>query len=178
MPHRLPTLCVHAGSRTDVPAEGTAAAIYPATAYGFLDGDERRYPRYLNTANQVRVARKVAALEGSEAGLLLGSGMAAISTALLAFLRPGDHVLMQRGLYGGTTSFAEADLRGLGIEVSYTDGLSALDFEGGLRQNTRVVYLETPSNPLLNLVDVAAVANLARGHGAVSVIERVSVLGS
>ena len=165
------TTCVHAGSHTDVPSEGTAAPIYPATAYGFLDGDKRPYPRYFNTPNQVRVAQKVAALEGCEEAVLFGSGMAAITTALLAFLRPGDHVLMQTGLYGGTTSFAEADLRGLGIEVSYTRGLSLLDFEEGLRQNTRVVYLETPSNPLLNLVDVEAVAALAHARGAVSMID-------
>ncbi len=171
MPHHLATRCVHAGSHTDVPTEGTAAPIYPATAYGFLDGDERSYPRYFNTPNQRRVAEKVASLEGTAAGILFGSGMAAISTALFAFLKPGDHVLMQTGLYGGTTSFAEADLRGFGIEVTYTDGLSVLDFEAGFRQNTRVVYLETPSNPLLNLVDIEAVANLARARGAVSMID-------
>ena len=171
-PHRLDTACVHAGSHTDVAAEGTTAPIYPATAYGYLhSGDERHYPRYFNTPNQRRVAAKVAALEGAERGVLFGSGMAAISTALLAFVRPGDHVLMQTGLYGGTTSFAEADLRALGIEVSYTAGLSALDFEAGLRQNTRVVYLETPSNPLLNLVDIEAVANLTRARGAISMID-------
>ncbi len=171
MPHHLATRCVHAGSHTDVQTEGTSAPIYPATAYGFLDGDERSYPRYFNTPNQRRVAEKVASLEGTAAGILFGSGMAAISTALFAFLKPGDHVLMQTGLYGGTTSFAEADLRGFGIEVTYTDGLSVLDFEAGFRQNTRVVYLETPSNPILNLVDIEAVANLARARGAVSMID-------
>lgn len=171
MPHHLATRCVHAGSQTDIPTQGTAAPIYPATAYGFLDGDERTYPRYFNTPNQRRVAEKVANLEGCAQGILFSSGMAAISTALLAFLRPGDHVLMQTGLYGGTTSFAEADLKGFGIEVTYTDGLSVLDFEGGFRQNTRVVYLETPSNPLLNLVDIEAVASLARARGVVSMID-------
>ncbi len=171
MPHHLATLCVHAGSHTDIPTQGTASPIYPATAYGFLEGDERSYPRYFNTPNQRRAAEKVAALEGTEAGVLFGSGMAAITTALFAFLKPGDHVLMQTGLYGGTTSFAEADLKGFGIEVTYTDGLSVLDFEGGFRQNTRVVYLETPSNPLLNLVDIEAVASLARSRGAVSMID-------
>ena len=171
LPMHTATACVHAGSHTDVPTEGTAAPIYPATAYGFLDGDRRSYPRYFNTPNQLRVAQKVAALEGAAEGLLLGSGMAAISTALLAFLRPGDHVLMQTGLYGGTTSFAEADLKGLGIEVTYTAGLTVQDFEDGFRQNTRVVYLETPSNPLLNLVDVEAVATAASGRGVVSMID-------
>ena len=167
----LLTQCVHAGSHTDVQTESTAAPIYPGTAYGFLADDERSYPRYFNTPNQVRVAQKVAALEGAEAGILFGSGMAAISTALLAFLKPGDHVLMQTGLYGGTTSLAEHDLKSLGIEVTYTTGLSVVDFEAGLRQNTRVVYLETPSNPLLNLVDVEAVAAVAKTQGAVTMID-------
>lgn len=171
MPHHLATACVHAGSHTDVPTEGTAAPIYPATAYGYLDGEHRSYPRYFNTPNQQRVAAKIAALEGAGAGLLFGSGMAAISTTMLALLRPGDHLLLQTGLYGGTTSHVEHDLRPLGIEVSYTSGLAITDFEAGFRQNTRVVYVETPSNPLLNLVDLEAVANLARGRSAVSVID-------
>ena len=165
------TACVHAGSHTDVQQHSTAAPIYPGTAYGYLADESRRYPRYFNTPNQLRVANKVAALEGAAAGVLFGSGMAAISTTLLAFLKPGDHVLMQTGLYGGTTSFAEADLKSLGIEVSYTAGLSVLDFQTGLRQNTRVVYLETPSNPLLNLVDIAAVSAVAKTQDAVTMID-------
>ncbi|MFK8056350.1 MAG: PLP-dependent aspartate aminotransferase family protein [Saprospiraceae bacterium] len=171
MSHHLATQCVHAGSHTDVPTQGTVAPIQTSTAYGYLHSDDRQYPRYFNTANQQRVATKVATLEGAAEGILFGSGMAAISSALFAFLEPGDHVLMQTGLYGGTTSLAEDDLKRLGIEVSYTAGLSILDFESGFRQNTKVVYLETPSNPLLNLVDVEAVAGLARKHGAVSMID-------
>ena len=166
----LATVCVHGVGVADAPA-ATVGPIYPGTAYRYLDGDERVYPRYANTPNQARVAAQVAALEGARAGVAFGSGMAAISTALLAFLAPGEHVLMQRGLYGGTVAFAEEDLRALGVEVSYTDGLAVGDFAAGFRQNTRVVYLETPSNPLLNLVDVAAVAALARARGAVSMID-------
>jgi len=147
------------------------APIQTGTAYGYLHSEERHYPRYFNTPNQQRVATKVASLEGAAEGVLFGSGMAAISTALFAFLKPGDHVLMQSGLYGGTTSLAEHDLKTMGIEVSYTAGLSVLDFESGFRQNTKVVYLETPSNPLLNLVDIEAVAHLSRKHGTVSMID-------
>jgi len=171
MPHHLDTRCVHVGSHTDVPTQGTVAPIHTGTAYGYLHSDGRSYPRYFNTPNQQRVTTKVASLEGAEAGVLFGSGMAAISTALFAFLKPGDHVLMQTGLYGGTTSLAEHDLKSMGIEVSYTAGLSVLDFESGFRQNTKVVYLETPSNPLLNLVDIEAVAALSRKHGTVSMID-------
>ena len=171
MSHHLATRCVHAGSHTDVPTQGTVAPIQTSTAYGYLHSDERHYPRYFNTPNQQRVATKVASLEGADAGVLFGSGMAAISTALLTFLKPGDHVLMQTGLYGGTTALAEHDLKAMGIEVSYTSGLSVLDFEAGFRQNTKVVYLETPSNPLLNLVDIEAVAALSRKHGSVSMID-------
>lgn len=171
MSHRLATRCVHAGSHTDVPSQGTVAPIQTSTAYGYLHSDERQYPRYFNTPNQERVAAKVASIEGAEKGILFGSGMAAISTALFAFLKPGDHVLMQTGLYGGTTSLAEHDLKAMGIEVSYTAGLSVLDFEAGFRQKTKVVYLETPSNPLLNLVDIEAVAALSHKHGTVSMID-------
>jgi len=171
MSKHLATRCVHTGSHTDVPTQGTVAPIQTGTAYGYLHSDERQYPRYFNTPNQQRVAEKVASLEGAEAGVLFGSGMAAISTTLFAFLKPGDHLLMQTGLYGGTTSFAEHDLKNMGIEVTYTSGLTLLDFEAGFRQNTKVVYLETPSNPLLNLVDIEAVASLAQKHGAVSMID-------
>lgn len=171
MPHRLATTCVHAGSHTDPQTESTVAPIHTGTSYGYLDGEHRSYPRYFNTPNPRRVCAKVAALEGTDDAVLFGSGMAAVTTAMLAFLAPGDHVLLQTGLYGGTTSFAEHDLRAFGIEVSYTAGLSVLDFEAGLRANTRVVYLETPSNPRMNLVDVEAVATLARAHGAVSMID-------
>ncbi len=171
MPQHLATRCVHAGSHTDVPTQGTVAPIQTSTAYGYLHTDERHYPRYFNTPNQQRVATKVASLEGAEAGVLFASGMAAISTTLFAYLKPGDHVLMQTGLYGGTTAFAEHDLKAIGVDVSYTAGLSVLDFEAGFRQNTKVVYLETPSNPLLNLVDIEAVAGLSRQHGAISMID-------
>ncbi len=167
----LATTCVHAGSHTDVSLESTAAPIYPGTAYGYLDQEDRVYPRYYNTPNQLRVAQKVAALEGAEAGVLFGSGMAAISSSLLAFLQPGDHLLMQKGLYGGTISFAEQDLQTLGIEVSYTSGLSILDFEGSLRQNTKAIYIETPSNPLLHIVDIEAIAALAQSRGIISFID-------
>ncbi len=169
--HRLATRCVHAGSHTDFQRESTVGPIHTGTSYGYLADENRSYPRYFNTPNQRRVAEKVAALEGTAAAVLFGSGMAAISTTMLAFLKPGDHILLQTGLYGGTSSFAEHDLRELGIEFTYTAGLSVLDFEQGFRQNTRVVYLETPSNPKLNLVDIEAVANLAHGEGAVSMID-------
>ena len=178
MLQRTLTLCVHAGSHTQVATEGTSAPIYQATAFGYLHSDERSYPRYFNTPNQKRVAIKVAALEGAEQGVLFASGMAAISTSLLAFLKPGDDVLMQTGLYGGTTSLAEHDLKSLGIGVTYTSGLSILDFEQAIDDiiarkghAPKVIYLETPSNPLCNLVDIEAVATLSRKHAAISIID-------
>ena len=172
MQRHFATRCVHAGSHTDVPTEGTSAPIYTSTAYGYLhSGEERLYPRYFNTSNQRRVAEKVAQLEGAPAGILFGSGMAAISTALLSFLAPGDHVLMQKSLYGGTIAFADHDLTALGIEVSYTRGFALSDFEAALQPNTRVLYLESPSNPLCQLVDIEAIGNWARQEGLLSMID-------
>ena len=101
---KLDTLCVHEGQLKDLVHKGSVSPLYMATAYAFDDVEVKRYPRYFNTPNQVGLAKKIAALEGAEQGLIFGSGMAAVSTALLSHLRSGDHVVLQGDLYGGTTN--------------------------------------------------------------------------
>lgn len=163
------THCVHEGQLKDTLYKGAISPLYMATAYSYEETD--RYPRYFNTPNQVGLAKKIAALEGAEAGLIFGSGMAAISTALLAFLKKGDHVVLQNDLYGGTTNLVVEHFENYGIEYAFAQGLEAEDFEAKIQENTKVIYVETPSNPLMKLVDLAAIARLAKKHDLVSMID-------
>ena len=163
------TQCVHEGQLKDTLYKGAISPLYMATAYSYEETD--RYPRYFNTPNQVGLAKKIAALEGAEAGLIFGSGMAAISTALLAFLKKGDHVVLQNDLYGGTTNLVVEHFENYGIEYAFAQGLEAKDFEAKIQENTKVIYVETPSNPLMKLVDLATVARLAKKHDLVSMID-------
>jgi cystathionine beta-lyase/cystathionine gamma-synthase len=101
---------------------------------------------------------------------LFSSGMAAISTVLLAFLGSGDHAVLQRDLYGGTHHFVTADFNRFGIEFSFTDSRAA-DIEAAIRSNTRLIYIETPSNPLLMITDIAAAAEVGRRRGVITVID-------
>ncbi len=126
------THCVHEGQLIDERYKGAISPIYTATAYSYEE--TARYPRYFNTPNQVGLAQKIAALEGAEEGLIFGSGMAAISTALLAFLKAGDHVVLQNDLYGGTTNLVVEHFNHYGIEYSFTNGLKVSDFEAIIQE--------------------------------------------
>ncbi|HVV73618.1 MAG TPA: aminotransferase class I/II-fold pyridoxal phosphate-dependent enzyme, partial [Verrucomicrobiae bacterium] len=119
--------------------------------------------------NQRAVVSKVAVLEKAEDGLVFGSGMAAISTVLFAHLKPGDHAIFQADLYGGTFHFVAAELKAFGVEIVFASGVE--QFKSSLRPNTRLLYVESPSNPLLRCIDLAAVAQLARSHGLLSIID-------
>jgi cystathionine beta-lyase len=164
------TLCVHAGTYVDEQTGGVCTPVFPSTSYAYPNpADENVYPRYFNTPNQRAVARKVAALEQGEDALVFGSGMAAITTVLFAHLKPGDHVICQADLYGGTHHFITAELVRFGIEVSF--GRTPEEFAAALRPNTRVIYVETPSNPLLTCVDLAAVAALGRARRVLTVVD-------
>ena len=145
--------------------------MYMSTSYAFEDVEVKRYPRYFNTPNQQALAIKMAALEHGEAALIFGSGMAAVSTALLAFLHKGDHVVLQQTLYGGTSNLVVEEFDKFGIEYTFTKDLAPSSFESEVRDNTKVIYIETPSNPLLTITDIKAVAEIAKKHGLVSMID-------
>lgn len=169
--HHPATLCVHAGAEANDPGQGVNTPIYTSSAFGYLDTEENRYPRYYNTPNQRTVVEKLCALEQGEAGLLFGSGMAAISTTMLALLQSGDHVVLQNDLYGGTYHFITTELERLGIAYTLVDTPDAANLEAALRPNTRVIYVESPSNPLLKITDLRAVAQVAKAHNIMSVID-------
>lgn len=165
------TACVHAGSIADPLHGGVNSPIYTSSAYRFLDQDESRYPRYFNTPNQKAVVDKLCALEGGEAGMVFSSGMAAISAVFAALLKSGDHVVMQDRIYGGTYNFAQSRLQTLGISYSLVTGQNLNDYQAAIQKNTRLLYFETPANPLLDIMDISELANLAREQGLTSVID-------
>jgi cystathionine beta-lyase len=156
------TLCVHAGELKDTQHGGAISPIFASTSYSFTDVKIGQYPRYFNTPNQRGLSEKIAALEGAEAGMIFGSGMAAISTALLSHLKAGDHVVFQDDLYGGTRNFIKYEFPKYGIEFSFTKGLNPENFSAEIRSNTQGIYIETPSNPTLKIIDLKAVATLAK----------------
>jgi len=165
------TICTHEGEIHDEQFKGAISPLYMSTSYAFEDVDIKRYPRYFNTPNQMALSQKIAALEHAEAAMIFGSGMAAISTTLLAFLKSGDHIVLQKSLYGGTYNFVNEEFSNYGIEYSFTDGLEPKDFEAKIKRNTKVIFVETPSNPLLTITDLDAIAKIAKKHGLVSMID-------
>ncbi len=165
------TICIHEGELFDEQFGGAISPIYLASSYPFIDQEIKRYPRYFNTPNQEVIGAKLAALEQAEAALPFASGMAAISTTLLSFLGPGDHAVFQNEIYGGSFNLIHKEFENFGIEFTLTRGVEIQDFEEAIRPNTKVIYIETPSNPLLSITDVKAVAELARSKGIVSIID-------
>lgn len=165
------TICAHVGEVKDEQFKGAVSPIYMSTSYAFDGVDVKRYPRYFNTPNQEMLAKKIAALEKTENALIFGSGMAAVSTTLFAFLQKGDHIVLQQTLYGGTYNFVVEEFDKFGIEYSFTESLSIESFEEKIKKNTKVIYIETPSNPLLTITDMKAVAKLAKKNGIVTMID-------
>jgi cystathionine beta-lyase/cystathionine gamma-synthase len=170
----LETRVLHAG-RPRPAIEG--AVVHPIfqTAQ-FLMADEAeygdvRYIRLNNSPSHTVLHRRLAGIEGTETALVTGSGMAAITSVLLAFLKQGDHVLAHRSLYGGTQTFLSHEARGLGIEHTSIDMADPGGWEPALRPATRMIYVEGISNPLMDVGDLRAVVEFARRHDLVSVID-------
>ena len=165
------TICTHTGEVEDTQFKGSVSPIFMATSYEFMDVEIKRYPRYFNTPNQAYLAKKIAALEHAESALIFSSGMAAVSTTLMAFLSAGDHIVLQNDIYGGTRNLVEEQFDRYNIEYTFTNGLHVDDFRKCIQSNTKLIYIESPSNPLLKLVDLEAIANLAKANGLLSVID-------
>ncbi|HEX7239661.1 MAG TPA: PLP-dependent aspartate aminotransferase family protein [Longimicrobiaceae bacterium] len=168
----LSTRAVHAGSPDRAVGGPVGTPVYQtSTFFGDPDGaGEVLYSRYGNGPNNRVVEARIAALEGGEDCVAVGSGMAAMACALLACLRAGDHVLAAEALYGGTRGLLDRELSRLGIATTYVDFI-ADGWRDGLRPNTRVLLAETVSNPLLRVTDLAPLAEAARAHGARLVVD-------
>nr|WP_254157273.1 aminotransferase class I/II-fold pyridoxal phosphate-dependent enzyme [Chryseosolibacter indicus] len=165
------TLSVHAGSHGDPRFKGTVTPVFPSTAYDYEDGATTLYPRYFNTPNQKAVVEKLAALENAEDGIIFSSGMAAILTAIFAMMKKGDHAIFQNDLYGGTFHAIVNEMPRYGMEYTLVDGSNPENFKKAIRAETKVIYIETPSNPTLKITDIKAVADIARAHGIITIID-------
>ncbi|MCX7637036.1 MAG: PLP-dependent aspartate aminotransferase family protein [Cyclobacteriaceae bacterium] len=164
------TLSVHAGSSGDPQFGGTVTPLFPSAAYDYRSGNIL-YPRYFNTPNHRAVAEKMAALEKGEDALTFSSGMAAIFTSMMALLRAGDHAVFQNDLYGGTHHAVLNELNRYGIEYTLVDASHPANFEKAVKKNTRILYVETPSNPLLKITDLPAVVKIARRQKLITLID-------
>lgn len=168
----LSTRAIHAGQGPDTATGATITPIYLTSTYTQAGiGDDHAY-EYSRTGNPTRTALEtcLAALEGGAHGLAFASGSAA-TAAVLSTLRPGDHVLAGDDLYGGTYRLFETVWRPLGVELTYVDAREPGAFERAARPSTRLFWLETPSNPLLRLADIAAISDEARAAGARLVVD-------
>ena len=130
-----------------------------------------KYLRLNNTPTQTALHEKLGALENAEAAVATSSGMAAISTTLLTVLAPGDHLLAQDCLYGGTHDLLTTELKHLGIDVDFIDADAPSSWPRLLRANTRAIYVETISNPLMRVPDLDSIVDFATSHGLVSLID-------
>ena len=165
------SICVHVGEVKDEQFKGAVSPIYMSTSYAFDSVDVKRYPRYYNTPNQEMLCKKIAALEHTEDALIFSSGMAAISSAMLAFLKRGDHVIVQQVIYGGTYNFIVSEFEKYGIEYSFTESDKIEDFKVLVKENTKIIYIETPSNPLLGITDMQQITDLAREKDIITMID-------
>jgi cystathionine beta-lyase/cystathionine gamma-synthase len=171
---RIDTKLVHAGEPEPRIAGAVAMPVFQSVLYegeGVVDYHDIQYIRLNNTPNHVVLHAKLAALESAEAALVTGSGMAAISTSLLTVLSSGDHLLVQDNLYGGTHDFVTQDLPAFGITYDFIDADDPASWPELLRRNTKAIYVEAMTNPLLQVADLAAVPRFAREHGLVSLID-------
>lgn len=171
---RLATRAVHAGEPEPRIEGAVSMPIFQSATFetaGETSYDAVRYVRLNNTPNHHALHAKLASLEGGEAAVVASSGMAAITTTLLALLSRGDHLLALAGLYGGTHTFVTRDLAEFGIGHDLMDGNRPETWPALLRPSTRAVYVEAITNPLMQVPDLEQAVRFAREHGLVSIID-------
>ena len=172
----LQTRAVHAGelerrsgAPLNVPVHHSAMFVTADAELGHYD--DIKYLRVNNTPNQVHIGKKLADLEGGEAGLVTASGMAAITASLLTVLGRGGHLLAQSSLYGGTHSFITQDFPSFGLSHTFIDATRPDGWEKAVRPETKAVYVEALTNPRLDVADLEGVARFARDRGLTSIID-------
>lgn len=164
------TKCVHSGGYVDPHTRGINTPIFTSSVYEYIGHGNAPYPRYFNTPNQGVVVAKMCALEGAEAGVLFSSGMAAISTTIFALLKQGDHVVLQDEIYGGTHALITSRFQRAGIDYTFVP-TDADAVEAAINDRTRLIFVETPTNPLLSIIDLKQIARIGRKRGIVTAID-------
>ncbi len=161
------TIAVHGPLERRHPDEPVVQPVYQSTTYVNEIGSDRevKYERYGNSPNQLAVAAKYAILEKAEAAVFLASGMAATAMAHLAVLRPGDHLIASRWIYGGTRRLFDEELGRFGIAVTYVEPTQPRAWRRAIRKTTRAIFFESPTNPVMRVVDPVPVASIAKEYG-------------
>jgi cystathionine beta-lyase/cystathionine gamma-synthase len=171
---RLETKLIHAGEPEPRWGGAVSMPIFQTAMFeyaGETDYHDIKYIRLNNTPNHIALHQKLAALENADAALVTASGMAAISTTLLTVLSSGDHLLAQECLYGGTHDLITKDFASFGVSFDFIDADDSDSWERKLRPNTKAIYVESMSNPLLQVGDLKAVVEFAKAHDLVSIID-------
>ena len=170
----IDTKLIHAGEPEPRVAGAVSIPIFQSAMFeyaGETDYHDLKYIRLNNTPNHDAVHAKLAALENAGAAIVTASGMAAISTALLTVLCAGDHLLAQDCLYGGTHDLITKDFAGFGLSYDFINAGDPTSWKEKLRPNTKAIYVETMTNPLLEVADLKAVVAFAKQHGLISLID-------
>jgi cystathionine beta-lyase/cystathionine gamma-synthase len=172
-PSSLATLAVHGGRDALANDQPVAFPLYQSVNFQQEAGTASgmRYPRYGNNPNAELVQKRLALLEGAEAGLVLASGQGATACALLALLRSGDHLLASSWIYGGTQQLVTRELPGMGIQCTLVDPAESRGWRKRLRKNTRAIFVETPVNPTARVLDLKPITALARELGLALVVD-------
>ncbi|HUD65153.1 MAG TPA: aminotransferase class I/II-fold pyridoxal phosphate-dependent enzyme [Candidatus Sulfotelmatobacter sp.] len=176
--HRPETTAVHGAADLEKKNGPVTTPIYQTSTFEVTDNDQqqrvtstdRYYTRWGNPTNTV-AEETLAALEGVEGARTFASGMGAITSTILALLKTGDHIVAQRDIYGGVTKFFSEWLPKMGIETTFVDTTDYEQHARAIRPNTRLLYLESPTNPALRVVDMKKAAALAKQHGLISMID-------
>ena len=168
----LATRVVHGGHS---PAAGEPVVTPLTQSVNYVEevgsSEGLRYPRYGNVPNAVHVQRRLAELDGAEASLVLGSGMGALACAMLALLRPGDHLLASEWIYGGARRLFTEEFPRLGITVTLVNPTGSREWRRHMQRETRVMFLESPSNPACRVIDLGPLRRLASGEGVALVVD-------
>ena len=169
MTKKISTKCIHSGGISDDKFHGNITPIYPSITYEDLKSDA--YPRYFNTPNQLSASKKIAELEGAEDAVLFGSGLASVATSMFSLLKSGDHVILQKSLYGGTINLVNTEFKKFNIRYDYIDISNQDQLKDSLNSNTKIIYIESPSNPLLSITDIKSIALFAKQNNLISIID-------
>ena len=167
------TRAIHGDPETRPDWTPVVSPLYQSSTFTNPIGStaEVLYTRYGNNPNQVAIAKRLARLEGAEAGIFLASGMGATALAHLAVLRPGDHLLSSEWIYGGAYRLFAQEFGRFGIDVTFVTPLESRTWKRALKKNTRAVFVETPTNPLLRVIDLEPVATLCKTEGLALLVD-------
>lgn len=169
---KFSTKAIHAGQNADKTTGATIVPIYQTSTYTQEEIGKHKGYEYTRTGNPTRTALEecLASLENGNYGLAFSSGLSA-STAVLSILRPGDNVIASDDLYGGTYRLFEKVFAPMGITFTYIDGTNLYEFEANIKPSTKLIWLETPTNPLLNIADISGIASIAKENNVLLAVD-------